>query len=680
MQRVGRASWVRSAHTTFFIIFLLVLFLIQVNCHTSSLIDLKESYRPVYANQSQCMVKPFDDPIRFEWSLECQNVTCNNLKIGLSKMSPTLCLAIQLFSDDDWIFEHLNNTDNYKMNVGKHVMSDNVRYRLFCYYQNMGALDFEVPPRAFCLTRNGSEYSTNCTDGYANEKLDELIGESYWNFTRRKQFHQYSWKMTNLTVEIPIKLDQSNQTGLQMHVMLIDLYSYPQKFELRFIGNPYYIIPLITNYSMSEFSNRTWDPQCDDLTYNSRPQYYIWKLIAISIGLVDFSTVLILLICRRKHRIIQSRFIIPYFTSCMYILQGITNIFLNVFYYDPEWDALIEELVLIVVMSLHLLQGMRYYISRLMYSRFYSKRDGILMKILLSKVYFLIAIISVLILEAIVVAVIMTNLPYVDMVDFYTYFSIICGISYLILLGIGMTVHIIVNFKFARKLKSAKQIFRWFFLHDDSFGYNGEFLVFVVIYILAGLFFLLSSLSGGYLTSTLYVSTRPISKLYLNNGFGYALYGCGKILFTVGYSLQLWFLVIMTFFKKEKEKTDIQQLKEEMDIFFSKSFNDGSVCIEIMKRFLVLEFKLELLEIYIFLSQHPKSTLMDLIQKYPQNYFAIVRYFKKSNLDSNYQECYLESTELLVEAFIRLKLTVIYEKEYLERMKEEIQFVLECIK
>ncbi|EFC49270.1 predicted protein [Naegleria gruberi] len=590
-------------------------------------------------------------------------------------MTATYCLVIQLFSDEDWMFVNVSQTENFKI-FTNHRLPDNVRFRLFCYFQDMGELDFDIEPTRIFLTRNGSEVMKNCSDGQVNEKLDEMISDSYWNFTRRKQFQQYFMKITELNVEIPLRID--NLTNLQMHVMPIDIYGYPENVGMIFTGS-YYVIPLFTNYSTQ--TSPYWESQCNDLTYNTRSQYYIWKLIAISIGALEFSIILILLFYRRKHIILESRFIIPHFSTCMYILQCVVNIILNVIYYDPKWDTMIEELVLIIVMSLHLLQGCRYYASRLFYSRFYSKRDGLMMKILLSKIPFLIAIVTVVLLEGGIVTALIIKVPITEISTFYDSISIVCGVSYMILLGIGLLAHFISHFKFVRKLRKPKQIMKWFFLYDDAFGYNGEFLVFVIIWILAGIHFVISEICGDYLTISLYDETRPLSKKYLNNGFGYALYGITKIMSTMGFGLQYLFLITMTFVKKRKfDKSDFRHQKDEMDMFISKIFNDGSICVEILKRFLMAEFKLELLEIYLFLTENPKSTLMNLVKQHPQNYFAIIRYFKKSNLESEYQICYRESTELLLEVFTRLKQTVVYEEEYVKKMAEEMQFVLDTIK
>ncbi|EFC37952.1 predicted protein [Naegleria gruberi] len=599
-----------------------------------------------------------------EWKLNYSSSFESNLHISISKSGPTFCVAIQLFSDQDSSYIHVNQSLNF---ITKDDILTNVTYRMFCYYQNVRIWDYEKKPASFCFTKISSTlYRRNCTGvGKVNEKLDEMIANGDWNFTLRKPFQQFYMKMTDLNIDIPLKLD--NLTGLQMHVMLIDHWAYPEEFYLSAIKKPYYIIPLLVNYTDNE-TIPYWDSQCDDYTYSSRAQYFIWKMAALVFGLVEYSIMFILLIIKRKHRVIESRFIIPIFSMGVYILRCLINIALNIAYYDPEFDTLIEHLVIVLVMSLHMLQGIRYYLSRFFYSKYYSKRDSVIMKILLSKISILIEMVLVIVCEVAVVSVLVIY-SFNDIPPISNALAVSCCVGYFILLSIGVIAHFCSNIEFVKKIKRPKQIFKWFFIHDDPFGYNGEFLILTFLLIVAGIHYGLSEISGGYLTLEPMDGTRPINRMYLNNGFGYFLYGSSKILLTLSYGLQSIFLISLTFRKVETPKYDLKEQKEEMDLFLSKVFQDGTSCVEIFKRFLITEFKMELLEIYTFLTKYPKSTVEEYLKISPQTTLFVNTHLRKRQDVDTYQEV----SRQLLEIFNRMKQTIVYEEEYMRRKKKSIR-------
>ncbi|EFC43685.1 predicted protein [Naegleria gruberi] len=113
-----------------------------------------------------------------------------------------------------------------------------------------------------------------------------------------------------------------------------------------------------------------------------------------------------------------------------------------------------------------------------------------------------------------------------------------------------------------------------------------------------------------------------------------------------------------------------------MDLFLSKTFSDGTVCIDIMKKFLTREFRADLLELYLLMSKNPKSDDVELCEKYPQHFAPLSNFGNGSNNQSHFQIVTLN----LLEAFGRLKQTVVYEEEYLSKTMAEIEFVFNSIK
>ncbi|EFC43686.1 predicted protein [Naegleria gruberi] len=193
------------------------------------------TYQDAVYGKEQCFVRHHSDPIRFLWSIDdfIQDTSIRNISLNLraSKMSPNFCLALQLFSNKDKYFIPSIN-ESFHMNPfidGKTIsMIEDVRYRMFCYYQRFGDLDFEILPKAFCLKRNEAKFNGGCSYGFVNQQLDLFLSKAEWKFTPlRQQYRQYETSLTSLEMRIPIVVP-ADTTDVQLHLVFVDMYSPPE--------------------------------------------------------------------------------------------------------------------------------------------------------------------------------------------------------------------------------------------------------------------------------------------------------------------------------------------------------------------------------------------------------------------------------------------------------------------
>ena len=85
-------------------------------------------YRAIHPNKNQCLVKPYGDLAKMSWNLTYSDSNCDGIHIRVSKMMPTLCLGIQLYSDLDQYYIIVNETDNFSFKLA--VMPSRIRYRM----------------------------------------------------------------------------------------------------------------------------------------------------------------------------------------------------------------------------------------------------------------------------------------------------------------------------------------------------------------------------------------------------------------------------------------------------------------------------------------------------------------------------------------------------------------------
>ena len=349
-----------------------------------------------------------------------------------------------------------------------------------------------------------------------------------------------------------------------------------------------------------------WESECSTIFFQTRPLYLIWKGFSCLIVSIVSIALLIMLIKARYNRYIQSRFFSPYISTILFFLGSTIRLAFVLASFDNHELNLMTTAILIFVFSLYSLQTIRYFLCRWFYKRYYEsdRKETFWFKIISSKTTYILFSIGLLLVESILIYLISIINDIGLRNDVLDYLTLAAFAGLIILSLTATTLYLIVNRSTIRQLGSLKKVLKWYFVYDDTFKYHGE-LITVVITAIGGLaFFLLSYINGLYMSVEYFM---PVRSMMASHIAGYALYGLSKTFFEVCLvCFEPGYLLLMYWYDLRQpvlEFEGLKELKAEMDIFLAYKTHNVS-CIDIMKKFLVNEFRAELLELYLFVTKN----------------------------------------------------------------------------
>ena len=362
---------------------------------------------------------------------------------------------------------------------------------------------------------------------------------------------------------------------------------------------------------------KRWDDQCDEVYFQPRSFYYIWKVVSCFIVSVVCILLLIGLCIGRKTIYIQARFITPYISTVLFLCSNLATLIADLASFDSVDMDRMTSSVLIFIFSIYSFQTLRYFLCRLFYNSFYKDtgKATLWFKIVSSKITYVVVSIVIAIVETGVFYSITYMHNYIDentLMDYLTFaaFGILILFSFTSIL-----FFLYMNRKIIYKLRQVKKVVRWFFTYEDIFRYHGEFVTMLITAFFGIIYFVLSMINADYMTAYF----LPNTNMMVSHVFGYALFGISKIFFEVslacfepGYLLFLYWRDSVT---PIIEFEGLKEMKIEMEVFLATTFDGVDINIDLMKRFLTQEFRAELLQLYLFVHNNSDFTLDQISSK-----------------------------------------------------------------
>jgi len=600
---------------------------------------------------------------RLTWSLIPNENRTSSYSFSLTSESlEDLCLGVLFISPQDGIEMDVFNTTIMKE---KTDAQPKAKYFLYCYHEDSFGDNRWFHPLAFRADDHSLD-EKNTTFFFILEQ------PSTWSFKPVPLYTHFS---------LGLRATYLNISDMPSGV-IFSFFVFPWGDISNDPHRDYYYIKLFDEEGKP---NHVWHPECDANYFRTRAVYYIWKMLAFSLNAFLCVIVLLGLISIKNKYYVRSRSIVPYISSALLLIHNIVNIVLSALYAEPTYDTLIMNTVIIVVFSIQIAQIIRYFICRLAYSKVGIRQEKPLwFRILFSRLTPIIVVIVIVIVEGAIFVIVANTTEgnfYFELLDnvVVAFFVILFLVAV-----IGITIYVVQNRRVLKRLGSIRRIFRWYFYYDDTFRYHGELFV-IVLTLLSGLvFWLLSMINGTYFS---HKPALPVSYMNMMHIIGYSLYGVSKIVFdTLLVGFEPAYLILISLFERsnsQKQSINDKELLNEIELFLASHVGDLS-CMDLMKRYLATEFRSELLDIFLFIRKTTQFDPEAISKEFPSLQVELV--FEGEKLDSRcmdldfwrIQFCDIVQRNMFA-AFLRLKHTVIFQKEYVERKEHETEFVLKQI-
>jgi len=590
---------------------------------------------------------------RLTWSLTPTNSTEYTFSLALESLEDT-CLGVAFISDQDGIdtnFEGLIHKNSSGLAPeAKHIM--------YCYHQkDFGEERLKNPLFFGC-------YEQTCS-GKDTTYLEVLVNETSWSYRPIILRNHFSTELRAVFLNMTIAPN-----------VVLSFFVFPWGW---FFSEPkdYYYVKLFN--STDNRPNHFWHPECEANYYRNRSVYYIWRLISFVINTPLSIVLFFSLFFIRTNYYVVSRSVVPYVSCIAVLLHNSVNITISALYAESIYDTAFINFAVVVVFSMHIVQIVRYFICRIVYTRTGNRYvNSFWFKALFSRVTPIVVVVIIIIVESTLFALLLSFFDYVVIIDYVVIASF--AIMFLVAVS-GIVFYTIQNRKTLKKLASPSKILRWYFFYDDTFRYHGELLI-ITLTLLSGLMsWVLGAINGEYLSKLPFL---PIAKMNVSHNIGYALYGISKIVFeTLFVAFEPAYLLLIYLIEKNMkvEHVNDDELENEIAVFLATSFSDLK-CTDLMRRYLMNEFRTELLDLYLYIQKNAQFNPASISETFPFNHGLI---FEEGAIN------YKDDVDLwrvrfidlvrknMFAAYLRLKKTMVYQKEYVERKKQESNFILQQI-